>query len=195
MRPGAKSRKPKKVVWTLGLERINCTKTQKTIRTQNVTITDSLALVAESELGQKENKCWEKAVTGHPEGEGGDDLFCRDKALVLITTGTTRVHSVQSIWGVPRCLVEQIVLFNMDLMSFFGIANVIMALNTGSFTSARGEKFDLEKMENKESKGTFFAAETKYPLKPEWFAFPSLCVLSLCSYIFLAAWWAGVGAH
>lgn len=79
-----------------------------------------------------------KATTGHAEGERGGDLFCSDKALVLITTGTTKVHGVQPIWDVLRCLVEQIVQFNLHLMSFFGIANVIMA-NTWSFTPTHSE--------------------------------------------------------
>lgn len=58
---------------TLGAERINGTKMPKTI-------TDWLAPAAKSKLGQKENICWGKAVTGHPEeGEGGGkDLSCSD---------------------------------------------------------------------------------------------------------------------
>lgn len=55
-------------------------------------------------------------------------MFCSAKVLVLITTGTTREHGVQSIWDVFRCLVEQIVQFIVHLMSFYAIANVVMAV-------------------------------------------------------------------
>lgn len=134
---------------TLGAERINGTKMTKTI----IPITDSLAPAAKSELGQKENKCWEKAVTGYPEeGEGGGkDLSSSDEALVLITpTGKTQGYTASSKVGlgterfgpqlvqdVLRCLAEQIVQFTLHSMSFFGIiANVIIAVYEHNVHSA-----------------------------------------------------------
>lgn len=55
-------------------------------------------------------------VTGHPEGWG--EVIC-SAAIKLNTTGTTRVHGVQPLWDVLRCLVEQIVQFNLHVRSFF----------------------------------------------------------------------------
>lgn len=57
-----------------------------------------------------------RAVTDTPKGSG--EVIC-SAAIKLNTTGTTRAHGVQSLLDVLRCLVEQIVQFNLHVRSFF----------------------------------------------------------------------------